>query len=258
MKHILILGLAVTLLASSCQKNSLSSDKRGKSNPVAKLSRDGLNSEGLRIADAIDKYDYEVAIVDNPNYGLFSQNAESDIYIAGRSDVSLTVTINGAQFQPVDADGHWWKQDIALKNFFGQTVTVHLEDNADGSSHDATLYIPTQLQASKLSIGDGVEINRTGNTLNWNPDPDNPTGKAVIYYTLYDNDDYAGNSGFISSDADIVDDNGSLNIDYLISDPQVKRINFIIGRGNATSFVANGHKVLFDIRSCDSHEYIIQ
>ena len=61
----------------------------------------------------------------------------------------------------------------------------------------------------------------------------------------------------LKTDFLILDDNGTFNIDQLISNEEIQRISFSLVRGNGFSSLIDGEKTIITIRCVDSHEYLI-
>jgi hypothetical protein len=213
------------------------------------------NNEILRIYEDIYDHEDNITVVDNPNFGSFSSSPQYDIFIGGSSQNGVQLKINGTPYEPLPA-GNFLKQSLEFKSYYGTNVNFELSKNGI-SIENKTIYIPEQALAMKLSDSNSVEINRTGNMLSWNVDQNNLSQKVILHYSLYNNQDFISNQGLIDSDFKLLEDNGSFNIDNLISNNQVKRIAFKLVRGNGFSADIEGIKTFINIRSVDHHEYTI-
>lgn len=212
------------------------------------------NEEMIRIFKDVQSPDYEVAIIDNPNYGQFSSTAPGyDILLGGKTNPAdkISVELDGTSYSP-SADGQWLRQNIVFKDYIGKTVNVKIKSD-NNLIVEGNIYVPKAHLASKLGTSNSLNINRTGNTITWISDPNNSTGKVILYYQLFD-----GSGGIITSDATMIDDNaGSFCIDNIISGSNTKSIIFSLITGNTLSCIINTKKLLFYINTRDHHEYFI-
>jgi hypothetical protein len=259
---LIAVGLAI-LTAVSCSKKptSLSTNGESSSNPMdgyslfTWLNIAGFNQSAIDIANHVEGHTQEVSIMDNPNYGAYSSTPENDIYFSGFSGNTLAITINGTKFAARD-NGQWLRKDSKLKTYFGQNLDVQLTDGANSKSY--SFYQPTQMLVTKLGQPNSLDINRTGNVISWNKDAQNTSGKVLLYYSTYNNEEYMSNEGQIDRNFVVLDDNGTWNLDQLISNSTVRRIKLQFVRGNAVSLMSGDEKVLFHMSSVDHHEYIVR
>lgn len=208
------------------------------------------NAEVQRIFADVQGNKYVFGVIANPNFG----NSKShDIYLSGKTPADLYLSINGVNYS--NNNGRWMQQSQAFGSYFGNNVTVTVKKGS--SQFNKTMYIPKMVVCPKI-CDQYQYINRTGNMLNWNVDQQNPMNKVAISYELYDSDDLFGNAAPYEKNIILVNNSGSYNMDNLISNPQCKRINFMIVSGNAFSFTINQEKYLFDLFSADHHEYLIR
>lgn len=212
------------------------------------------NEETVRIINDITDADYEVGIIDNPNYGLYSYKPEYDIYINGMTRVedNITIKLNGVEYSGSPVDGQWMSQGMVFRNYIGTNVNVEI---LSGSTilKQASIYVPKAHLVAKLGDEGTIRINRVGNVISWSPDNASTTGKIVLYYKTYNVDGVLlETTGLIINDA-----SGSYNIDSILANTEVKKIAFTLVSGNAISTMVNGKKLLFQISTRDQHEYLI-
>ena len=263
-----VAGLIISLTFSSCSKDAKSTTNGdGKSeNPVNVHSQRtlgdyeipaGSSPELQRIYDDVLDADYEVAIIDNVNFGKSSSTPENDIILSGKtlSSDNISIVLNNTSYSPRSGtDGQWWVQgDNSLRNYIDADVNVRIE-SAGAVLKDATIHVPKSHVATKLGDARSLTIGRTGNTLRWTPDGANSTGKVILQYFLYSDDENA----LIEVDGRLLDDNGSYNIDDIIAPTSVQKIFFKLISGNTVSANVNGKKLVFYITTMDQHEYFIQ
>jgi hypothetical protein len=211
------------------------------------------NAETKRIYAAVQNPKYSFGIIDNPGYGTFSTKyPEYDILMSGKTPANISISLNGVPYK-AEANGQWCRQAIDLKNYYGKNVTLKVNN-----SQTFNMYVPKPALVKKIGIPGMAEITRTGNQLTWTKDPNSATGKVVLYYELYDNSEFGSSKGMYYNNIVLLDDNGSYNLDPLISDQKAKKIYFKMVSGNAVSFVINGEKYLFVIDTRDHHEYDIR
>lgn len=264
----LILAILVFSFAMGCQEKNDQLEKNNKGNKIFSFISEDFdyddlleriigptNNEILRLYEDVFDYEDNITVVDNPNFGSYSSSPQYDIFIGGSSQNGVLLKINGTPYEPLPA-GNFLKQSLEFKSYYGTNVNFELSKNGIVIDNK-TLYIPDQALALKLSDSNTVMINRTGNMLSWNADINNPCQKVILYYSLYSNHDFISNQGLIGTDFKLLEDNGSFNLDNLISNNQVKRIAFKLVRGNGFSVDIEGTKTFINIRSVDHHEYNI-
>ena len=162
--------------------------------------------------------------------------------------------------QQVSIDGGSKNQVFVRSGVFDQlystNVPVTLLDGRD--SYSGVIYSSPPLVARKLTQGSSIHINRTGNTMTWNADPNNAIG-ILLQYKLYSSSDLTNPASLMQINYINVPDNGSYNIDNLLSDPNVKAIDIGLYRGNAVEFTSSstGKNFVIDIISTDFHIYFI-
>lgn len=260
----IILSMFVLVFLASCSKdittdgsNNTSSENKVKSGSelIKSLTPPpGLNDEALRIFNDVQDPDYVIAIIDNPNFGKFSSSPQNDIYIAGRSENNVVLNIEDESYTP-DVNGQWLSQSIDFKEYFGKTIEVTLSKEEEVISSE--IYVTEPILVSKLGDENTNIISRSGNELTWTPDPNNTSGYIALYYKLYNDEDITNLESIYSSDILLLEDNGSFNIDYLLSE-ECRRIYLNIVSGNTVSGQLDGNKYLFQISTNDHHEYIVR
>lgn len=214
---------------------------------------ENMSAEMTRVYNAIQDADYEVAIIDNPNYGSFSSNPGEDIIMSGMTepDDNISISLNGILYTPA-TNGQWLRQDIKFKDYIGKNVNVVIKAGNDiVESRD--IYVSKAHLVNPLIDENQTGIYRTGNTLSWTPDNSaDAQGYVILLYRLYN-----GDSEIIETDAIALEDNGSYNIDALLSNTVVTRIGFELISGNAVAAMINDKKLLFYINTRDHHMYRI-
>jgi len=265
MKTILNAGLicAGLIFNSGCKKEIKSSDSSsttelGSGYNSSRTIKDVVmpadaNAEMIRIYEDLQDPDYEVAIIDNPNYGKFSLNPGYDIILLGKTlpTDNISIVLNDNTFSAT-TDGQWFLQNSSLKSYIGKNVEVKI---MQGTSLlvDKTVYVTKAHLASKLGAPAALSIGRTGNTITWASDASNLSGKIILFYQLYD----ASNVLF-DSDAKLLNDSdGSYNLDGTLANTSIARIQFSLISGNTVSTMVNGKKLLFYINTRDHHEYSV-
>ena len=187
LKKILLLTITLGFMISCNRTQEVTKPKGNTFNlkSFAAAYYNGLNNEGKRILDDIIDYDYSVGVVDNPNFGGFSRlHADTDIYISGKANAGVKITIDGNLYTSnTSYVGGFHKQGLEFKQYFGKTVNVQIEDA--GSTKSYSFYVPKHATAKKLGAPQSNQINRVGNTLEWQPDANSTTGKVALYYVLY-------------------------------------------------------------------------
>lgn len=212
------------------------------------------NEEMIRIYNDVQNPDYEVAIIDNPNYGMFSSSQQYDIYLGGMTGIEdeISISLNGNIFTPNPSNGQWQVQGLQFKDYIGTNVQVKIKSGEE-LLKETSIYVPKAHLTPKLGSTNSIDINRTGNTITWEPDLANVSGKIILFYHLYDaNDNIIDTDGQMLSEAD-----GSFTLDPIISDANIKKIQYSLISGNTVSTMVNGKKLLFYINTRDHHEYYI-
>lgn len=259
---IVLAGAAMMLFYSQCAKKDVTSITRpgsGKSAGNGSVSErsledidipDDATPEMIRIYNDVLNPECEIAIIANPNFGSFSSNRVEDTYLCGATDLEddISVILNDNVFTP-DASGQWMTLSEAWKDYYDTDVNVEIKSGATTLTNKI-IHVPAPHKAAKL--GDGISIERLGNTLTWNADPNNTTDNVILYYYLFD-----GNGDIIDVDGDMLSDDGSYSLDGILSNPDAKRIYFQLISGNTVSTQVNGKKLLFYIQSVDHHKYDI-
>ncbi len=260
MKKIIISSLlAIGVLSCSKereQQNNLSQNSSDISltGIIARALPLGVNSETQRIYEDIQDPKYTVAIIDNPNYGKFSNSPQYDVFIGGKSKPSVSVKLNNVTYN-ARPDGQWLTQGLEFKNYFNKDVSVTIKDGE--AIANFVIHVPKPALVNKLGAAGSLAISRRGNTLTWSADPNNLSGKVALHYTTYNNNAIGSEEGVIKRDILLLNDNGSFNLDDIISNTAVKKIYFRLVTGNTASVKFAGEKLLFHISSFDHHEYTI-
>lgn len=262
MKKKLILIAAVSSLIGSCAKVADKTNNNSTNNSLSSLISgfvlpEDANDEVHRIFSDIQSPDYEVAIIDNPNFGKYSQTPEYDIIMGGASDNNISISLNGTEYVS-QTDGQWTKQDISLKNYYNKNVDIVFKQEGN-KAQKSTIYVPKPAVFEQLSPIGSQSITRSGNQLKWESDINSTTQKVVLYYQTYSNDEPGNETGVISKGIELLNDNGSYNIDHLVSNSNVKKIYLKLISGNAFAFTtSNNKKLLFYISTHDHHEYMLE
>lgn len=261
---LVVIALTTALVNTQCsKKEKMSSNSTQKQNPNANGGDptafrtmedielpDDASDEMVRIYNDVKNGDYEVAIIANSNFGSFSSSRTEDTYLCGYTQPGddISITLNGNSFSP-DGNGQWMTLNESWPAYYDKDVNVKIKT---GSTllKEANIHVPAPHKAAKL--GDGMTIERTGNTLTWTADDDNTTGNIILYYYLYDAD-----GAIIDIDGAMIEDDGSYSLDDILSNTNAKSIYFQLISGNTVSTEINGEGILFYIETVDHHEYSI-
>jgi hypothetical protein len=265
MKKILLYTSIATVifLLNACDKKgqtTLSGNSVNQNESARFAVPEAANSEAKRIYNDMVDNDYTFGIIDNTNYGTYHPDLASHIMFSGKTEPSddISVELNDETYSP-KTNGQWLKTGIVFKNYIGVTVNVKIKSGSTLLSEN-DIYVPSGHLASRLTLTssedpckNGGEINRTGNTLNWTPDPANTSGYVLLKYSLCDIGDHN-----LDLDAEAVLDNGSYNIDHLLTNTSVKKIFFSLVSGNTSSAITpTGNKISFCIATFDHHTYYV-
>lgn len=253
-KIVSLLFVSVTFI--SCGKEEkVVVDTANESNILREIQNlSGLNAEGQRIQEDILDADYTVAIIDNPNYGRYSATPEYDIMMSGASQSGYSISINDDVYS-ADKDGQWLRQSILFKDYLGTDVTIEIE-SPEGDSFSFERYIPSGSLAAPLAKGSQAhQISRNGNVIHYTTDEANPAEAVALVYRTWETPSLGSIDGMVDNNLILLDNSGSYNIDSLIAEPNVERIDFRLISGNTVSQVINGEKFLFYIATYDHHEY---
>lgn len=248
--------LLLLFVAMSCSKEDAKSVKPNENNgPLEQLQQyKNLNAEADRIVDDVQDPDWHFGITADAGWGTLDMSPESnDLLMSGKTPTNLELFIDGDKYTPARSDGTWFQGNSTFPGYYGKTVDIEIILGNDQFTFER--YIPEPVLANKLSPNGSMTIDRTGNTLEWTPDPDNPSNKLGLYYNLYDSTSFS--TAAYDGDVLIIDDDGSYNFDHLISDSKCKRISLSLVNGNTASFTVKGEKYLFDISTYDNHNYLI-
>ena len=129
-KESLIISCLVFLLTSCNKENAKNHNGLGtvKSSPSSSnrsiadvVIPENANAEMIRVYNDIQNPDYEIAIIDNPQYGSFGFSPGYNIILSGKTRPSdeISVSLNDDIFSP-SADGQWFLQNISLKSYIGK------------------------------------------------------------------------------------------------------------------------------------------
>ena len=256
MKKSLILSLVLLSTIISCKKESSDTSTEIQFGQFRIGLESPLNDACLNFLNEMANGTYSVGVSDNPNFGNFaSSHPESDIFINGKAKPHLKIEVDNMTYQ-TDDNGQILTQDINLKRLYGKEVNIKISD--ENTSQTYKIYVPKPALVTKLGQSQSIDINRKGNTLKWTPDPSSPFKKICLYYVPYDNPEFGGtNSTPVTAKRVFIDDDGEFSLDEILSNTNIKRINFMLISGNAVAFTSQGVKTVFDIRTSDSHEYVI-
>lgn len=254
MNYKLIYSILICLFIISCNETESTLSNENNKEKKALTFKDlnllsDENQEVIRILNDINNPKYEIAIIDNPNYGEFSNAPEYDIMISGASKPNISIEIDGNTYLP-SPEGQWLKQNIDFKQYYGKEVTINITNGND--IFEFQRYIPNPILVNRLSDNESNVIERNDNELNWIPDSNNPSGKISLLYHLYDNED-----NIYKSDAILLEDDGNFSIDEIIEDLNCHKIYFQVISGNTVSVNFQEEKLLFHISTYDHHEYLI-
>lgn len=245
------------VMALACSKQQ--PEKKRDLTPIEALIqalslREHLNDEAKRVLHDISDPDFTFGVIDNLNFGRFGTATPPPIYLSGKTEPNVSVTIDNQSFGPAQ-NGDWFLREDDFKQFYGKMVDIEVEVNSQ--VYQAQRYIPFPIQVGDLSQNNSIYIAKTGNTLTWTVDPDDQIQTVVLYYTLFDNEDFGSVSGEYESDVLVLDNKGSFNLDQVIDEDISKRISFMVVNGNTFSFETGGHKYLFNMGAVDHHEYLL-
>jgi hypothetical protein len=256
--------LAITVLFFACKKDETKLDIKqtsGSGNPANVAARTlydveipgWATPELVRVYNDVKGPDYEIAIIDNANYGEFSPYPENEVYICGATpaDDAITVELNGSSFSP-RSDGQWFNHGLSWKDYFNKDVSVTIKSGGVDVAQQ-TIHVPAAHLGS-IPLDEQGALLRSNALLTWNPDNNNTLGYVVVHYRLYKDGEC------IVQDADVVQDNtGSFDFgSILAANPQATEIYFQLIAGNTVSTVVNDHKILFYIATYDHHRFFLK
>ena len=251
----LILIITITLIFSSCKKDTVSDEPEvfDPSELLESLQMPaGLNAEALRIYTDLMGYDFSFGIIDNPNFES-STSPETEVILSGQSPSDLTLSLNNINYTP-NANGGWLQQGSVFKNYFDKNVEVKLQSS--GSIHTQNVHVPKQLLVEPI-IHNGNGLSRVSSQFNWTPDPANTSEVIAIIYYLYQNDSFGEPTQLFDGEVIITEDDGSYDMATHMSNLQAEKIYIRFVRGTTVSTLFNNKKVVFNICSMDHHEYTI-
>jgi hypothetical protein len=251
---------AITLVACNKDKDLNSvNNEQDTFVPLLKRSYDlegSLNTEATRVAFQLRNADYNLAINATSNYGTYPANLQSAVIFGGFTQQELNLSINNYTYNAAD-NGGWFRPGAEFSTFYDKDLTIKMW-NDNGPSIETVTHFPKLISFKKLGVANDLNINRIGNNLVWEKDIANTTGKVVLSYKCYSNETLGEIVGQLSTGVIVLDDNGSYNIDHLLSNKEIKRVELELGRGNGTSFDdSEKGNTFFNIKSSDFHEYIV-
>lgn len=250
MKKIAIL-LPFLLLWASCQKDNVLNNAADSFKSVHELSEAiNLNTETKRLADVLQNNKFTMAAHANANFGNLSK--EYAYYLSGKAPTNVSLNLLGNIYRP-NSEGQLLTQHYPeLATVWGTQKKFQIKTNINTIDYD--LYVPKAITAKMLS-DNTLNISRKGNNLNWEADAKNASTLVMLQYRLYDHIENEGN--IIKDEFLFLPDNGSYNIDHLLTDPNAKSIWLMLTRGTAVDFMTQEGKINFRFQANDAHYYNI-
>ncbi len=250
MKKILIL-LSFTLLWVACQKDNELSNEPSSLKTSYELSEViNLNAETKRLADVLQDNKFTVGAIANANFGSLQEGFAH--YLSGKAPTAnLSVNLQGKIYTP-DVEAQFRNPRYPeLNTIWGSQQTFQISDGSNTQSY--SLYVPKTITMNKLLHDQSLNISRAGNNLTWQADPNNASKLVMLQCRVYNQIE---NEGDIIEDKILfLPDNGSYNIDHLLTNPNAKSIFLMITRGTAVDFVSQEGKINFRFQANDAHYY---
>ncbi|MBK8474358.1 MAG: hypothetical protein IPL33_20515 [Sphingobacteriales bacterium] len=185
----------------------------------------------------------------NANFGNLSD--DYGYYIMGKLPANITISLQGKTYVPDGPNTQIFSNEPTIKASFGKTETFQISDGSNTQSY--SLYVPKTITMNKLLHDQSLNISRAGNNLTWQADPNNASKLVMLQCRVYNQIE---NEGDIIEDKILfLPDNGSYNIDHLLTNPNAKSIFLMITRGTAVDFVSQEGKIGFVFRADDAHYY---
>jgi hypothetical protein len=215
---------------------------------IAPLPKDS-NPEMRQMYDEMTANEFEVAINEKSIYG--ESGGDKSIIMRGKTDPDdeVEIELDGKRFRP-GSDGQWSFYDGSFQSFPGRQVSVRIFSKGE-LVRAKNLYFPKASPATLSGINYNLSgITRTGHSLHWNPDPENPVHKNLLWIGQEPDGNY-------SDHYYLIDDNGNYAMDDFLSDRRLKRFEFQLISFAAISARIGSRKLLFSFESTDYHEYEI-
>lgn len=248
MKKILIL-LSFTLLWVACQKDNELSNEPSSLKTSYELSEViNLNAETKRLAEVLQDNKFTAGAHANANFGSLQEGYA--YYLSGTAPTNASFGVQGETYRP-NTDGQLLRHYPELSTVWGSQQTFQISDGSNTQSY--SLYVPKAITMNKLLHDQSLNISRAGNNLTWQADPNNSSTLVMLQCRVYNQIE---NEGDIIEDKILfLPDNGSYNIDHLLTNPNAKSIFLMITRGTAVDFVSQEGKIGFVFRADDAHYY---
>ena len=243
-KIYLIVLVLVTIILLGCIKDR-SSSRLIKAQMVTSADGVIIPSEEY-LVELYHATDIQIGLIANANFG----NLVSQRMVASKMDIDIILSDQTFHFKKgVNPCGY---NDSSLLELFGKVHDMSIVVGDKISKYK--FYIPELVTAylSENSWENGLK--RTGSVIHWNSDSQYPT-KVLFEYELYASDPIHNERLYTSSA--IVDDNGTLNLDELLSNQDVKAVIFSIYRINAIEVNVEGKKAALAFTTVDHHMYMI-
>lgn len=251
MKRIAAL-LSIALLWASCQKDNGLNNETDSFKSAYKLSEViNLNTETQRLAGVLTDTKFTMAAHANANFGTLQEGYA--YYLSGKVPTNISLNLQGNTYNP-NLDGQLLTEHYPeLSEIWNKTQTFQISEGANFKNY--SLHVPRVITVRMLSDNNYLNINRTGNTLNWEADSNNASTLVMLQCRLYDRIENEGN--VIKDETLFLPDNGSYNIDHLLADANAKSIFLMITRGTAVDFASQEGKIDFRFQATDAHYYNI-
>ncbi|MBK8474254.1 MAG: hypothetical protein IPL33_19945 [Sphingobacteriales bacterium] len=249
MKKILIL-LSFTLLWVACQKDNELSNEPSSLKTSYELSEViNLNAETKRLADVLQNNKFTVGAIANANFG--SLPLDIAYYVSGKTPANISINLQNKTYTPTAEGQYMQEYSPELNTIWGSQQTFQISDGSNTQSY--SLYVPKTITMNKLLHDQSLNISRAGNNLTWQADPNNASKLVMLQCRVYNQIE---NEGDIIEDKILfLPDNGSYNIDHLLTNPNAKSIFLMITRGTAVDFVSQEGKINFRFQANDAHYY---
>lgn len=233
--------LIITIFSCSKEKSSVEN---------LKLNNIENNLDAKNLYEMYLAQDYPLAFIYDNNYGYKAQ-----VKIMGEVPKDLICKVDNYIFKPNVAIDKIFTIDDNYENVYGKNITVELHD--DEKSKLYNIYAPKVIRFQQIGNESSV-INRINNNIRW--DADDKSFGVLLKFSLYDKNKFnSDNVKTLDTGYELIEDDGSYNIDHLLQNTTAKSIEISLTRANGVTFKNKEDKnVFFYVQSVDSHYYIIE
>jgi hypothetical protein len=224
MKKFLFATLSLLLIVS-CSKDEVNKSNEGLFPSVlSKLYGYELNEEGVIIHDALVASSSMGGIINNNAFAI-----PTALKLNGSFGGATAVTINGTEYTDGGSTDFllYNNSNLNLEQYYGLNLTVEV------AGSEISFYSPEAIQVPAINGNNLILDGNAPQVVEWNADPNNPLGKIVIQYFIY-NQVNGEQGSLIKEDVILIDDNGSFDISSLYSElgEEPKSIDLYYYRGN--------------------------